>query len=210
MENLVWLLITILIIVIIVRQDRAGRNRDRDEEGNPIRQRNYYLIKAYSLISHNFYSEYIKENKEESIKLANELTRDKRIDGRVGYEKVEVYYHYHSIDLIYEAKTKYRINIDKLDGFNIDKYPGELSDFGIHELPDLNQIGKLYLLLTSGEELLVENPSYSLQDNSLYGQFISNMNLNRIQQSQDYRIIPMKIIDKILDSKKKRKSYIKL
>jgi hypothetical protein len=164
-----------------------------------------YIIKGYTIISSDNYTKYNEKTLDEALKLVSKLTTEIRLDGKVECDKVDVV---HNGLIIASFVTEHRIGISDLYGFSINSYDGDFLQSPLVEIDslNLNKIRKLDILLTNGEEILIETPWYSLQENSIRGLFIKTLyDVYNYPRPKPYcdpppnRCIPLNIIQRILN-----------
>lgn len=198
------LIISILgfIILYLILKNQSDKSRYKRQGREEITDREYpYILKGFSGVYDSHYSKYNYKTFDEAKSNALELTTNIGIDGRkVSCDKTEIWFEER---LLKTFITNHRIHIENVDGFKKNLYSGHVfknQQFNF-DLSQISSYKSITVRLTNGEIHLIERPYFSLQENCLKASFITYLKEMDRDKTQDYRCIPINIIDKIISFK---------
>lgn len=190
-------LAAVIVYLLIKRQDDKSRayRHGREEE---LDRNSPYIVKGFHEIYGPIHMKFNYKDLEKAKDEAKNLTTCVEFSNRVRSERAEVWY---NEQLIQSYFTTHRIKIENIDGFHVNLYDGKIlehSRINI-DLKDIPIYKTLTIRLTNNEVFFIRNPSYSIQDNSLRGTFVTYLGKDNNIRSQNWHCFPVQIIESVLD-----------
>ena len=157
-----------------------------------------YILRKREFFSQNTYFKYNFKSLEEAK--IDALKSLKKSDlGFLKYEMAELWY---MDNLIETFITNEREPIEKIRGFNFNKYTGSIKpeSYKPFDPKSIGNYNYIEIRLTNGDNVRFTNPKYSLRTNCIMGKFGAEFSPCNQEKSSLFNVIPIRIIDSIVNS----------
>lgn len=195
MEIPTFIFMIALIWFFYNQGQKEGEDREKRRSFNERMDMLYpFIVKEYGLLTAKVYSKHncedLDEAREEAIRAINKSDL-----GFIHAEKAEIW---NEGELLETHLTKERLPINKIPGFSLDKYDGEIKpeNYKPFDPESIEGYNYLKVRLTNGDIVRFTEPHYSLHRNSIMGKFGAEFSPHN--KGHDFRIIPLRIIDSLI------------